>query len=69
MKVLRLVEEEDSIQGAIDNVIALHPATELNVVELDNIAELTPSVVNAAAEPCVNGVCSITWKPTRPSAA
>ncbi|MBS1953176.1 MAG: hypothetical protein JST89_03265 [Cyanobacteria bacterium SZAS-4] len=66
--MLRLVEQEDS-QGAVDNVISLHPVVELNIVELDNVSEIVPSAGITAAEPCVDGVCSINWKPSRPSAA
>ncbi len=67
--VLRLVKNEESNADALDNVVAMHPVTELNLVELDNISEISSGVMSAAAESCVNGVCSLSWKPNRPSAA
>jgi len=67
--VLRLVENEESSLDAVDNVVSLHPATELNLVELDNITEISAGASAGAAEQCVNGVCSLNWKPNRPSAA
>lgn len=72
--MLRLIQNEVADAEALDNVVALHPSTEhnvaeLNVVELDNIVEMAPHSGTANAEACVDGVCSINWKPQRPSAA
>ena len=67
-KVLRLIHNDES-DGAIDNVVALHPVTELNLVEFDNIVEIVAHPATGAAEQCVDGVCSINWKPNRPSVA
>jgi len=53
------------------NVVALHSGPILNIVEAIDAqsGEIAPegSVDNAAS--CIDGVCSINWKPRRPTAA
>ncbi|CAN5587294.1 hypothetical protein BH10CYA1_BH10CYA1_23250 [soil metagenome] len=66
--MLRLIQNEKS-SDQIDNIVELHPVTELNLVELDNIVGITAHHATAATESCADGVCSINWKPSRPSAA
>jgi hypothetical protein len=52
------------------NVVELHKAASLNLVELDNIVELTSAESDSEElSECANGVCSVSWKPNRPTAA
>jgi hypothetical protein len=55
----------------VTNVVELHKSTtSLNLVELDNIVELTSPESNSDdSSECANGVCSVSWKPNRPTAA
>jgi len=56
----------------VTNVVELHKSTTtfLNLVELDNIVELTsPESDSDDTSQCANGVCSVSWKPNRPTAA
>ena len=58
-------------QLQVDNVIALHHHRDLNIVVLNNVSEIKATAVaeDVQMEPCVNGVCSLGWKPTKPTAA
>jgi len=69
--VLQLRDNMDADADVMHNVVALHAGPILNIVEAID----APSVdiahdrsVGSAAS-CIDGVCSIDWKPRRPTAA
>jgi len=69
--VLQMQENMGIDADVMHNVVALHSGPILNIVEAIDAqsGEIAPegSVDNAAS--CIDGVCSINWKPRRPTAA
>ncbi len=57
----------------LDNVIEINSAIELSSLnsgcELSNVTEFTPADNSETETACMHGVCSISWKPNRPTAA
>jgi|LakMenEpi03Aug12_release.lakeMendotaPanAssembly.Ray.scaffolds.fasta_scaffold87628_2 hypothetical protein len=82
---LYVVSEVDTVAEKHDsNVVAIHSGPVIGVVAgastLDEVTVITESLTDSSAEragddadgasrSCVNGVCSINWKPKRPTAA
>jgi hypothetical protein len=55
---------------ALGNIIELNSTVELSCDdELINVIELACADHSQTAPACMNGVCSINWKPKRPTAA
>ncbi len=72
VEVSNLVELTKDI-AEVNNVIELNSVAELSSLssacEVINVVELTPVESSETAPACMNGICSINWKPKRPTAA
>ncbi|HEY9677815.1 MAG TPA: hypothetical protein V6C76_07385 [Drouetiella sp.] len=71
-----LFHSTESISVVSNNIVSMTHAVDLHVVESDNVLDLATALVDVAVDAteeaggsCTNGVCSVSWKPKRPTAA